>query len=229
MGNDAVDNVRADSDTTTIRVLIADDHLLVGAGIKHILEDETDFNVVGMAVDGYEALDMVASTQPDVVLLDIAMPRMDGVEVMKCLLKGERRPEVRVIVLTAYSDEHHAARLLRMGAAGYVVKDTAPSELAEAIRTVFAGGRYISASLREAMANSFVSGLVEQPQDVLTTREFQVACRLAAGAKNREIAAEMGISVKTIDTHRFNLLLKLGLRNNAELTRLAIQHGMVKS
>jgi len=156
------------------------------------------------------------------------MPDMDGVEVTKRLLKKGVKTSLRVIILTMYADEHYAARLLRMGATGYIVKDSAPAELAEAIRTIHGGGRFISASLREALAIRFVEGLGEEPQDVLTNREFQVVRRLAMGATNREIAQELQISVKTVDAHRLNLLAKLGLRNNSELTRFAIQQGIVK-
>jgi len=211
-----------------IKILIVDDHQLVREGIKRILEEERDFQVVGTAADGKSAIDMAKSTHPDVVLLDVAMPDMDGVEVTKRLLKKGVKTSLRVIILTMYADEHYAARLLRMGATGYIVKDSAPAELAEAIRTIHGGGRFISASLREALAIRFVEGLGEEPQDVLTNREFQVVRRLAMGATNREIAQELQISVKTVDAHRLNLLAKLGLRNNSELTRFAIQQGIVK-
>lgn len=211
-----------------IKILIVDDHQLVREGIKRILEEEKDFQVVGTAADGKSAIEMAKSTHPDVVLLDVAMPDMDGVEVTKRLLKKGVKTSLRVIILTMYADEHYAARLLRMGATGYIVKDSAPAELAEAIRTIHGGGRFISASLREALAIRFVEGLGEEPQDVLTNREFQVVRRLAMGATNREIAQELQISVKTVDAHRLNLLAKLGLRNNSELTRFAIQQGIVK-
>jgi len=211
-----------------IKILIVDDHQLVREGFKRILEEEKDFQVVGTAADGKSAIDMAKSTHPDVVLLDVAMPDMDGVEVTKRLLKKGVKTSLRVIILTMYADEHYAARLLRMGASGYIVKDSAPAELAEAIRTIHGGGRFISASLREALAIRFVEGLGEEPQDVLTNREFQVVRRLAMGATNREIAQELQISVKTVDAHRLNLLAKLGLRNNSELTRFAIQQGIVK-
>lgn len=216
------------TEAATIKILIVDDHQLVREGIRRVLEDEKDFRVVGTAADGKEALEKVKTTHPDIVLLDVAMPGLDGVEVTKRLMKRGAKAPLRVIVLTMYADEHYAARLLRMGATGYVVKDSAPSELADAIRTVHSGSRFISASLREALAIRFVEGLGEEPQDVLTNREFQVVRRLAMGATNREIAAELNISVKTVDAHRLNLLAKLGLRNNSELTRFAIQHGIVK-
>ena len=210
-----------------ITILIADDHQLVRVGIRRLLEDEKDFNVVGEASDGKEAIDLAKKLQPDVILMDVAMPVMDGMEATKRLVK-KRGDGGRVVVLTMHADEHYAARLLRMGASGYVVKDAAPAELAEAIRTVHSGKRFVSATLREALALRVVDGLGEDPVDLLTDREFQVLSRLAGGATNREIAKELNVSVKTIDAHRLNLLAKLGLRNNAELAKFAVRHGLIQ-
>lgn len=211
-----------------IKILIADDHQLVRVGIRRLLEDEKDFKVVGEAADGKDAIEQVKKLNPDVILMDVAMPGMDGMEATKRLVKKRKDP-AKIVILTMHSDEHYAARLLRMGASGYVVKDAAPAELAEAIRTVNDGKRFVSASLREALALRVVDGLGEEPMDLLTDREFQVLGRLASGATNREIAAELSVSVKTIDAHRLNLLAKLGLRNNAELTKFAMRHGIVQA
>jgi DNA-binding NarL/FixJ family response regulator len=211
-----------------ITILIADDHQLVRVGIRRLLEDEDDFKVIGEAADGKECLDKAKELNPDVILLDVTMPEMDGMEVTKRLMK-RRKGGPHVVVLTMHSDEHYAARLLRMGATGYVVKDAAPTELGEAIRMVNAGKRFVSASLREALALRFVDGLGEEPIDQLTDREFQVLGRLAGGATNREVAEELGVSVKTVDAHRLNLLSKLGLRNNAELTKFALRQGLVQA
>lgn len=211
-----------------ITILIADDHQLVRVGIRRLLEDENDFKVIGEAADGKECLDKAKELNPDVILLDVTMPEMDGMEVTKRLMK-RRKGGPHVVVLTMHSDEHYAARLLRMGATGYVVKDAAPTELGEAIRMVNAGKRFVSASLREALALRFVDGLGEEPIDQLTDREFQVLGRLAGGATNREVAEELGVSVKTVDAHRLNLLSKLGLRNNAELTKFALRQGLVQA
>jgi len=211
-----------------IKILIADDHRLVRTGLRRLLEDEKDFKVVGEAADGREAVELTKKLNPDVVLMDVAMPVMDGMEATKRLVKKRKEP-AKIVILTMHADEHYAARLLRMGASGYVVKDAAPAELAEAIRTVNDGKRFVSASLREALALRVVDGLGEEPMDLLTDREFQVLGRLAGGATNREIAAELNVSVKTIDAHRLNLLAKLGLRNNAELTKFAMRHGIVQA
>jgi two-component system invasion response regulator UvrY len=210
-----------------IKILIADDHQLVRKGILRILEEEEDFQVVAEASDGVEALEKARATDPDVIVLDVMMPNLDGVETTRRLAKQGKGP-VRIVILTMYADEHYAARLLRMGACGYVVKDSAPEELVEAIRTVYRGGRYISASLRDALAMRFIEGMEREPLDLLSDREFQVLRRLASGATNREIAQELSLSVKTVDAHRLNLLAKLNLRNNSELTKFAVQNGIVK-
>ncbi len=211
-----------------IKILIADDHQLVRVGLKRLLEDEKEFKVIGEAADGQEAVELAKKLNPDVILMDVAMPVMDGMEATKRLVKKRKDP-AKVVILTMHADEHYAARLLRMGASGYVVKDAAPAELAEAIRTVHEGKRFVSASLREALALRVVDGLGEEPVDLLTDREFQVLGRLASGATNREIANELSVSVKTIDAHRLNLLAKLGLRNNAELTKFAMRHGLLQA
>lgn len=211
-----------------IKILIVDDHQLVRVGLRRLLEDEKDLKVVGEAADGKEAIELARKLNPDVILMDVAMPIMDGMEATKRLVKKRKDP-ARVIILTMHADEHYAARLLRMGASGYVVKDAAPAELIEAIRTVSEGKRFVSATLREALALRVVDGLGEEPMDLLTDREFQVLGRLAAGATNREIANELSVSVKTIDAHRLNLLAKLGLRNNAELAKFAMRHNIVQA
>lgn len=210
-----------------IRILIADDHQLVRAGIRRILEEDEEFSIVGEASDGKQAIELAERLRPDVVLLDVAMPGLDGVEATRRLSKN--RPPTHVLIVTMYADEHHAARLLRMGALGYMVKDAAPSELAEAIRTVHLGRRFVSRSLREALALRFVDGTDREPLDLLTNREFQVLRYLIAGSNHREIAEELSISIKTVDAHRLNLLAKLGLRNNAELTKFAMQLGIVNA
>jgi DNA-binding NarL/FixJ family response regulator len=209
------------------RILIVDDHQLVRAGVRRLLEEEKDFEVVGEAAEGQQALDMAKELKPDVVLMDITMPGMDGIEATRRLTKTRGGP--KVVVLTMHEDEHYGARLLRMGASGYVLKNTPPSELIQAIHAVMNGQRFVSSVMRESLALRFVEGRGDDPLDRLTNREFQVISRLATGAKNSEIANELQVSVKTIDAHRLNLLAKLGLRNNAELTRFALRHGLIKA
>ncbi|UCD28227.1 MAG: response regulator transcription factor [Planctomycetota bacterium] len=210
-----------------IKIVIADDHQLVREGIKRILAEEEEFEIVAEASNGEQVIDMVREHNPDVVLMDITMPGFDGMETTRRLIKN-RTKTLRVVILTMHADEHYAARLMRMGATGYVVKDAAPSELAEAIRTAHQGRRYVSTPLRDSLALRFIEGLEDEPIDTLTDREFQVLSRLAMGATNREIADELSVSVKTIDAHRLNLLAKLRLRNNSELTKFAMQNGIIQ-
>lgn len=159
--------------------------------------------------------------------MDITMPGIDGMEATRQLLKNHTRP-IRIIILTMHANEHYAARLMRMGATGYVVKDAAPEELIEAITTVNNGKRFVSSPLRDKLALRFVEGPDEEPIDTLTDREFQVLSRLAMGETNREIAESLSVSVKTIDAHRLNLLTKLNLRNNSEITKFAMQNGIIQ-
>jgi len=210
-----------------ITVLIVDDHQLVRQGLRRMLEEDSDLRVVAEAANGKEALAEIDRTSPDIVLLDISMPEMDGLEMMARMGKSESR-QVKVVVLTMYDDEHYAARLLRMGAKAYVTKDAAPTDLVKAIKTVHSGGRFISDVLRDAMAARFIEGAPSDPLEACSDREFQVLRCLASGMTNREIAAEIKISTKTVDAHRLNLLAKLGLRNNSELTQFAIRHGVLK-
>jgi len=210
-----------------IKILIADDHQLVREGIKRILAEDEELQVIAEAADGQEAVDMIEKHKPDIVLMDITMPGMDGMEATRRLVK-EIDTSVRIIILTMHTDEHYAARLMRMGATGYVIKDVAPAELIEAIRTVHQGRRFVSTPLRDTLALRFIEGLENEPIELLTDREFQVLSRLATGATNREIADELEVSVKTIDAHRLNLLGKLRLRNNAELAKFAMQKGILK-
>lgn len=212
-----------------IRIVIADDHTLVRKGLRRMLEDEEGLSVVAEASTGKELMELVKTSKPDIVLMDISMPDVDGWEATKRLVAKGKPKKLKVIVVTMHADEHYAARLLRMGASGYVVKDAAPQELAEAIHAVQDGRRFVSAGLREALALRFIEGLGEDPVDTLTNREMQVLRHLAAGATNREIAEQLSLSVKTVDVHRLHILDKLGLRNNVELTRFAIQHDLVKS
>jgi DNA-binding NarL/FixJ family response regulator len=208
-----------------ITVVIADSHRLVREGLRRVLEEQKDFRVVADAATGKELVEKARAMSPDVVLLGVALPSLDGLEATGVLLR-QHGTRVRVLILTMYADEHYAARLLRAGAAGYVFKDSAPSELAEAIRAVHRGETYVCAPVRDALALRFVKGPDREPLDRLSDREFQVLLRLAAGATNREIARELSISVKTVDAHRAHVMTKLSLRNNADLTRLAMEHGI---
>ena len=210
-----------------IRVLLADDHSIVRAGLRRLVEDAGDMVVVADAADGREAISKVQESLPDVVVIDLSMPGMDGLEVVGRLLS--RDPKLPVLILTMHEEEQYVVRAIEAGAMGYVTKRSAAEQLLKAIRKVHAGGRFLSESASEALATRMAKGAAARsPLDTLSTREIQVLRGLALGKSNREIAETYHISIKTIDTYRARLLKKLNLRNNAELTRFAIQNGIVE-
>ncbi len=210
-----------------IRVLLADDHSIVRAGLRRLVEDAGDMVVVAEAADGREAINKAKEISPDVAVVDLSMPGMDGLEVVGRLLSHE--PKLPVLILTMHEEEQYVVRAIEAGAMGYVTKRSAAEQLLEAIRKVRAGGRFLSESASEALATRMAKGTAARsPLDILSTREIQVLRGLALGKSNREIAETYHISTKTIDTYRARLLRKLNLKNNAELTRFAIQNGIVE-
>jgi two-component system, NarL family, invasion response regulator UvrY len=209
-----------------IRVLLADDHGIVRAGLRRLIEESDDMSVVEEASDGREAIAKTASSLPDVAVVDISMPGMDGLEVItqiKALF-----PKLPILVLTMHEEEQYVIRALKVGAMGYVTKRSAPEQLVQAIRKVHGGGRFLSDSAAEALAARLSRGESGSSSlDSLSNREIQVLRCLALGRTNREIADTYGLSIKTVDTYRSRLLAKLNLRNNAELSRFAIQNRLV--
>jgi DNA-binding NarL/FixJ family response regulator len=210
-----------------IRVLLGDDHSIVRAGLRRLVEDAGDMVVVAEAADGREAIKKVQESLPDVAVIDLSMPGMDGLEVVGRLLS--RYPKLPVLILTMHEEEQFVIRAIGAGAMGYVTKRSAAEQLLAAIRKVHAGGRYITEAMAESLALRVAKGSkVQSPLDSLSNREIQILRRLAQGQTNREIAEDYQISVKTVDTYRGRLLRKLNLRNNAELTRFAIQNRLVE-
>ncbi|MBW2096824.1 MAG: response regulator transcription factor [Deltaproteobacteria bacterium] len=210
-----------------IRVLLADDHQIVRAGLCRIVEESAEMQVVAEASDGEEALRLANETKPDVAVIDISMPGLDGLEVVSRLRSVT--PRLPILVLTMHEEEQYVVRALQVGASGYITKRSAPEELVKAIMKVHAGKRYLSGTVAEALALRVARGMQGlSPVDSLSTREIQVLRSLALGKTNREIADIYHISVKTVDTYRLRLLKKLNLRNNAELSRFAIQNGLIE-
>jgi DNA-binding NarL/FixJ family response regulator len=210
-----------------IKVLLADDHNIVRAGLRRIVEEAGDIEVVAEAADGREAIRQVRKTLPDVAVIDISMPGLDGLEVISQL--HTYYPKIPILVLTMHEEEQYVVRAIGAGAMGYITKRSVPEQLVKAIRKVHAGGRYLTDEAAEALAVRMASGMVGRSiLDGLSNREIQVLRRLALGQTNREIAEAYHISVKTVDTYRFRLLKKLNLRNNAELSRFAIQTGVIE-
>jgi len=192
-----------------------------------MLEDQKDIQIVGEAADGQGAIQKVLETAPDVILLDISMPGMDGLDVTKQLKAID--PNVRILILTMYAEEQYAPRLMRAGAVGYMTKHAAPEELVKAIRVIHSGGRFLSPTLAENLSWLYLEGRADlTPVECLSDRELQVLCLLAKGNTNQEIAEFLHLSVKTIDTYRARVLQKLDLRNNAELTLFAVQNCLIE-
>ena len=210
-----------------IRVLLADDHSIVRAGLRRLVEESEDMQVVAEAADGSEAIAQIRVVRPDVAVIDLSMPEIDGLEVITRL--RPEFPDLPIIVLTMHSENQYVMRAIEAGAMGYITKQSAPEKLVHAIRKVYAGSRYLTEDAAESLALRVARGRQEETAlDSLSTRELQVLRRLALGHTNKEIASTYNISVKTVDTYRFRLLKKLDLRNNAELSRFAIQNGLVE-
>ena len=210
-----------------IKVLLADDHGMVRAGLRSLIEETGDMEVVAEAADGRQAISLALAHPLDVAVIDISMPGTDGLEVINQL--QAQRPELPILMLTMHEEEQYVVRSISSGAKGYITKRSAPEQLVTAIRQVHQGGMYLSQEASELLALRVARGeRGASPLDSLSNREVQVLRALALGQTNREIAESFHISVKTVDTYRFRLLKKLNLRNNADLSRFAIQHGLVE-
>lgn len=209
-----------------IRVLLADDHSIVREGLRKVLEDDADIRVIAEAPDGETAFDKAMSDKPDVAVIDISMPGMDGLEVVSRM--AAYCPDIPVLILTMHEEEQYVIRAIETGAMGYVTKQSAPEQLVAAVKKIHDGGRYLTEKASEALALRVLRGNRNMNlTESLSMRELQVLRKLATGATNREIATAYNISVKTVDTYRSRLLKKLNLRNNAELSRYAIQNKLV--
>ncbi len=208
-----------------IRVLIADDHALVRRGLRHVLDALGDVTVVGEAVTAAEVIPAVRATRPDVLLLDIGMPGGSFLELLEHFRAHE--PRLRTLIVSAHAEALYARRAIRAGAAGYVNKGHAEEELVAALRVVGQGGRYVSAALAQELAAELASERRVSAHEALTNREHEVMLLLASGTTASQVAAQLGLSVKTVSTHRTRLLAKMGLTSNAELVRYALSHGLI--
>jgi two-component system, NarL family, nitrate/nitrite response regulator NarL len=208
-----------------IRVMLTDDHTLVRAGIRRILEAEPGLAVVGEAADGQAAIELLRGVETDVLVLDLKMEGSDGIDVLKHV-KSEW-PEVKVLILTMHAGREYVARALHEGADGYLLKDSAVQDLAAAIHAVMAGRSYYSPAIQQTMAELLrVAGMSSGIQG-LSDREREVLVRLARGLSSKEIAGELDISTRTVESHRANLMRKLGVKSVALLTQVAIREGIV--
>jgi DNA-binding NarL/FixJ family response regulator len=208
-----------------IKILIVDDHTIVREGLKQIVSETSDIRVIDEAGTVYEALDKILRTDYDVVVLDISMPGRNGLEVLGQL--KSHKPDLRVLILSMHPEEQYGMRVLKLGASGYLTKESAAAELIEAIRKVAAGRKYVSPSLAEKLAFSLESGAGKEPHELLSNREYEVMCMIAKGKTVSDVAEELNLSIKTISTYRSRILDKMDIKNNAELTRYAIKRGLV--
>lgn len=208
-----------------IRILIADDHIVVHRGLRQILGDEPDMSVVGEALNAQEVLALVRKRDWDVVVLDISMPGKSGLDIIEEL--KQERPNLPVLILSMHPEDRYAVRALRVGAAGYLTKESAPEELVKAIRKVVTGGRYVSPSLAERLAFVLSANSEQPPHETLSNREYQVLCMIGSGKSVGAIAVELSLSVKTISTYRARVLEKMTLKNTSELIHYALQNRLV--
>jgi DNA-binding NarL/FixJ family response regulator len=207
-----------------IRILIADDHGVVAEGLKSLVEAQTDMEVVGVVGDGREAVRLARDAQPDVIVMDLSMPELNGADATRAIL--QRDPRCRVIVLSMYAEREYVRRALKAGAAGYVVKRSAAKELVDAIRAVHAGQRYLSPRVADVVIDDYAEER-DDPLARLSAREREVLQLLAEGRTGAEIAQRLSLSQKTVETYRARLVEKLGIRDVAGLVRFAIQRGLV--
>jgi DNA-binding NarL/FixJ family response regulator len=210
--------------TKKIRILLADDHAVVRQGFRMILAAEPDFEIVGEAANGREAVELAERLQPDVVVMDVAMPELNGIEATRRL--AESAPRARVLALSMHKDSAYVREILRAGARGYLLKDAFDSDLLRAVRAVAAGDGYLSPSVSDAVLSDYRKHVTD-PIDLLTSREREVLQMLAEGKTNKEIATLLKLSVYTIDAHRGRIMEKLNLHSIGELVRFAVRSGLV--
>jgi DNA-binding NarL/FixJ family response regulator len=208
-----------------IKVLIADDHIIVCEGIRRILAPCSDMEIVAIANSGSDALDKIRNLEIDVALLDLSMPGICEIDLIK-RVKYEN-PELRIVILSMHSEDQFAVRTLKAGASGYIPKESAPDVLVSAIRKVAAGGKYVSAEVAEKLAFEVDATTIKTLHESLSDREFQVLQRLATGLRPNQIAKELNLSIKTVSTHKQHIMQKLKTPTMASLIAYAIQHRLV--
>lgn len=210
-----------------IKILIADDHAIVRAGLKQFLTGRDDMEVAGEAETGRQALEMIRANEYDVVLLDISMPDQNGVDILRRLKRI--KPDLPVLILSGFPENQYAVNLIRAGASGYLTKDSAPEELLKAVRIAAQGRKYVSPGFAQIMFNDVATDQGERPiHTTLSGREFQIFCKLSAGVAVSRIAKELNLSVKTISTYRARVLEKMNMKSNAELTSYAIRNRLIE-
>jgi two-component system invasion response regulator UvrY len=209
-----------------IRILIADDHAIIRHGLKQIVEESGEMRVVAEADSGIVALRKIREIECDVVLLDISLPDMSGIDVLKQI--HAEKPQLPILILSIYPEDQYAMRLIKAGAAGYMTKESAPSEVVKALLRVAGGKKYISTAVAEILANGIGTAEEKLPHQILSDREYQIFLLLASAKTVSEIADTLALSVKTVSTYRSRVLEKMRLNNNAELMRYAIDNHLTQ-
>jgi len=210
---------------TVIKVLLVDDHDLVRMGIRRLLEDNNIISVIGEARTGEEAIEMVRADRPDVILMDLQMPGIGGLEATRKLIKGD--PDLKVIILTVHAEEPFPTKLLKTGALGYLTKGCSVDEIIKAIDSVNRGKRYLGNEIAQQLALTMLPGAQHSPLDMLSERELQVLLMVTQGEKIQKIAEKLNLSPKTISTYRYRVFEKLQVKSDVELTHFAIRHGLM--
>lgn len=206
-----------------IKILLADDHTIVRQGLKLILSANPDMEIAGEAANGREAVELAQKVKPDVVLMDVAMPELGGIEATRRMV--EANPRVRVLVLSMHKEAVYVREILKAGARGYILKDAIDTELLHAVRSVARGDGYISPAVSGALLSDYRQNVTD-PADLLSNREREVLRLIAEGKTNKEIASRLNLSVYTVDSHRAKIMEKLNLHSTGELVRFAIKHGL---
>lgn len=208
-----------------IKVLIADDHAVVRKGINQILSEEEDIQVLGEASNGDEIIGMLYDKDWDIIVLDITMPGKNGLDVL--IEIKQKRPEIKVLILSMHPEEEIALRAFKTGASGYLTKDSVPGELVRAIKKIYGGGKYVSSLLAESIIFSHEKDTHHNLHESLSEREFQVMCLIASGNTLSKIAQELNLSIKTVSTYRTRILEKMNMKSNVEITHYAIKNKLV--
>lgn len=208
-----------------IRIIIADDHSFLREGIKKTIQDEIDMKIVGEAANAGDALSIIKELQPDVAIMDISMPGKSGLDVLKDLKNIKTKS--KILILSMHPEDRFAIRALKAGAAGYLTKESAPDELVKAIRTVLTGRKYVSKSLAEKLVDILSEDTDKLPHEQLSDREYEVFIKIASGVKAVDIAAELSISVHTVNTYRARILEKMDMSSNVELSQYAMHNDLI--
>jgi len=209
-----------------IRVCLADDHNLLRAGLKRIIDSETGMQVVGETNDAHDVIDIAQKCKCDILVLDLSMPGKSGIDVLKDV--RITLPKIKILILSMHPEEQFAKRTIRAGASGYLTKAAAPDDIITAIKKIASGGKYISSKLAEILVNDFDKTSDNPAHEILSEREFQVLCLIADGKTQVEIAQELALSPTTINTYRNRILTKLNLKTNAELIKYALNNGLAE-